>query len=66
MQVPFVLAPAVVLDGRKKTELRYIADFVYEKDGKTVIEDVKGKVTAEYRIKRHLMAARGLFITEIK
>jgi hypothetical protein len=66
LQVPFVLAPAVVLDGRKKTELRYVADFVYEKNGKTVIEDVKGKVTAEYRIKRHLMAARGLFITEVK
>lgn len=66
LQVPFVLAPAVVLDGRKKTELRYVADFVYEKDGQTVIEDVKGKVTAEYRIKRHLMAAKGLTITEIK
>ncbi|WP_175725144.1 DUF1064 domain-containing protein [Burkholderia ambifaria] len=65
-QVVFVLADAVVIDGRKKPALRYIADFVYERDGKTVIEDVKGMVTREYRIKRHLMAVRGLQIVEIK
>ncbi|MCA8026503.1 DUF1064 domain-containing protein [Burkholderia cepacia] len=65
-QVVFVLAEAVVIDGRKKPALRYIADFVYERDGKTVIEDVKGMVTREYRIKRHLMAVRGLQIVEIK
>ncbi len=65
-QVVFVLADAVVIDGRKKPALRYIADFVYERDGKTVIEDVKGMVTREYRIKRHLMAVRGLHIVEVK
>ncbi|MBU9661856.1 DUF1064 domain-containing protein [Burkholderia multivorans] len=65
-QVVYVLAEAVVIDGRKKPALRYIADFVYERDGKTVIEDVKGMVTREYRIKRHLMAARGLQIVEVK
>jgi hypothetical protein len=66
-QVPFVLAPAVVINGRKKTELRYVADFVYEtKDGARVIEDVKGAVTPVYAIKRHLMAARGLIITEVR
>ncbi|HHT8903039.1 TPA: DUF1064 domain-containing protein [Burkholderia cenocepacia] len=65
-QVVFVLAEAVVIDGRKKPALRYVADFVYERDGKTVIEDVKGMVTREYRIKRHLMAVRGHQIVEIK
>lgn len=66
-QVPFVLAPAVVINGRKKPELRYVADFVYEtKDGARVIEDVKGAVTAVYAIKRHLMAVRGLEITEVR
>ncbi|HDR8927866.1 DUF1064 domain-containing protein [Burkholderia vietnamiensis] len=65
-QVVFVIAEAVVIDGRKKPALRYVADFVYERDGKTVIEDVKGMVTREYRIKRHLMAVRGLQIVEIK
>ncbi|WP_241300524.1 DUF1064 domain-containing protein [Burkholderia stabilis] len=65
-QVAFVLADPVVIDGRKKPALRYIADFVYERGGKTVIEDVKGHITEGYRIKRHLMAARGLQIVEIK
>lgn len=33
----------------------YIADFVYERDGETVVEDSKGHRTAEYIIKRKLM-----------
>jgi hypothetical protein len=66
LQVPFVLADPVVIAGRKRPALRYVADFVYEKDGKTVIEDVKGRITEGYRIKRHLMAARGLTIVEVK
>ncbi|TCK39671.1 uncharacterized protein DUF1064 [Paraburkholderia sp. BL8N3] len=68
LQVPHVLAPAVVLDGRKKPALRYVADFVYEtKEGRTVTEDVKGRVTEGYRIKRHLMKALlGIDIVEIK
>ena len=66
LQVPYVLAPAAVINGRKRPALRYVADFVYEKDGETVIEDVKGRITEGYRIKRHLMAARGLTIVEVK
>ena len=66
LQVPFVLAEPVVIGGRKRPALRYVADFVYEKGGETVIEDVKGRVTEGYRIKRHLMAARGLTIVEVK
>lgn len=66
LQVPFVLAEPVVIAGRKRPALRYVADFVYEKGGETVIEDVKGRVTEGYRIKRHLMAARGLTIVEVK
>jgi hypothetical protein len=66
LQVPFVLAPAVVIGGRKRPALRYVADFVYERDGEQVVEDVKGRVTEGYRIKRHLMAARGITIKEVK
>jgi hypothetical protein len=66
LQVPFILAEPVVIAGRKRPALRYVADFVYERDGKTVIEDVKGRITEGYRIKRHLMAARGLTIVEVK
>jgi hypothetical protein len=66
LQVPFVLAEPVVIAGRKRPALRYVADFVYEQDGKTIVEDVKGRVTEGYRIKRHLMAARGITIKEVK
>ena len=42
------------LDGKKM--FRYIADFSYtEKDGETVIEDVKGAKTAVYRLKKKLI-----------
>ena len=33
----------------------YVADFVYTENGKTVVEDVKGFKTPEYRLKRKLM-----------
>jgi hypothetical protein len=66
-QVKFVLAPAVVVDGRKRPALRYVADFTYRDErGSLVVEDVKGRITEGYRIKRHLMAANGIAIREIK
>lgn len=66
-QVVFLLAPPVVIQGRKRPALKYIADFVYtDSDGLTITEDVKGVVTEGYRIKRHLMAAMGLQIKEIR
>lgn len=33
----------------------YVADFVYQKQGVTVVEDAKGFRTPEYRLKRRLM-----------
>lgn len=36
---------------------KYLADFVYQQDGKTVVEDVKGMRTQIYIIKRKLMLA---------
>ncbi|MFX1675183.1 DUF1064 domain-containing protein [Paraburkholderia sp. A2WS-5] len=67
-QVVFVLAAAVVIDGRKRPALRYVADFVYERPGVDgqIVEDAKGRVTEGYRIKRHLMkAVHGLDIMEV-
>jgi hypothetical protein len=55
-QVPFVLVPPFQLNGIKYKGMRYIADFVYKKDGKTVVEDVKGMKTDVYKIKKKLMA----------
>jgi hypothetical protein len=66
-QVKFVLIPAqyepdsVGLRGGVKKgklierECSYIADFVYEENGKKVVEDTKGFRTADYKIKRKLM-----------
>ncbi|VVD74761.1 hypothetical protein PAQ31011_00808 [Pandoraea aquatica] len=65
-QVSFEIAASVVIDGRKRPARHYVADFVYQRDGVTVIEDVKGFLTQMYRLKRHLMALQGLTITEIK
>ena len=69
LQVPFVLQPAVVLDGRKKPALRYFADFTYLERGRLVIEDAKSphlRKNPVYRNKKHLMmSVLGLAITEI-
>lgn len=35
----------------------YIADFVYIKNGKKIIEDVKGRISTEYNLKKKLMLA---------
>ena len=56
-QVPFELAPAVVIQGRKRPPLRYIADFVFLREGAEIIADCKGYLTDAYRMKRHLMKA---------
>lgn len=69
-QVSFELAPSVKIPGkgRMSPALRYFADFVYEQDGKQIIEDVKGqhRVTEGFRIKRHLMAVAGYHIIEVR
>ena len=67
-QVPYELAPGVVINGRRRPPLRYVADFVYREKGAPLdtIEDVKGAVTEAYRIKRHLMVAAGFVIKEIR
>ena len=68
LQVPFELAPAVIINGRKKPPLRYVADFMYflADDLKYTIEDVKGVKTALYICKRHLMkSVHNIDIVEI-
>ena len=69
LQVPFELQPAVVLDGRKKSALRYIADFTYWQDGVQRIEDSKSPHLRKhpvFRMKKHLMlSVLGLEIQEV-
>ena len=59
-QVVYDLADSVILYGRHKPKLRFIADFVYIKNGMLVVEDVKSAITKIdpiFRIKLHLMKA---------
>jgi hypothetical protein len=79
-QVEFTLVPSqfkdmvIHLKTKDKTEkrlaehsVRYIADFVYLKDGETVVEDFKGQRTDAYIIKRKLMLFfNGIAIREVK
>lgn len=44
----------------------YIADFVYTRDGKTIVEDAKGFKTKDYIIKKKLMLERfGIWVEEV-
>lgn len=44
----------------------YVADFVYKKDGETVVEDAKGFKTDKYIIKRKLMLhVHGIKVVEV-
>lgn len=67
LQKKFVLIPSQYseIGGKRKCierECAYIADFVYYRGGKMVVEDAKGFRTPEYIIKRKLM----LFIHGIR
>ena len=67
-QVPYELIPAQKNEYGKVIEraVVYKADFVYDENGKTVVEDVKGVITKEFVIKRKLMLYEyGIRIREV-
>ena len=56
-QVKFELIPSFKFNGKTIRSINYIADFVYEIDGKEVIEDVKGSKymeTETFKIKKKI------------
>lgn len=69
-QVDYELIPAQKI-GKKTIERKccYRADFVYNKDGDVIVEDVKSPITRkqpEYIIKRKLMLWKyGIIIKEV-
>jgi len=79
LQVPFELIPAIYEDEvvHLKTKdkvvprcvqkaVHYIADFVYEKDGKEYVVDTKGVRLGEYILKKKMMyALLGIKIIEV-
>ena len=55
-QVKYILIPSQRRGGKVvERECSYIADYVYEENGETVVEDVKGFRTADYKLKRKMM-----------
>lgn len=67
-QVKYVLIPSQRDSAGKllERECAYKADFVYEMDGQTIVEDTKGFRTKDYIIKRKLMLmVYGIKIIEI-
>ncbi|CDN87347.1 FAA1, Long-chain acyl-CoA synthetase [Hydrogenophaga intermedia] len=69
LQVPFELIPAQVApSGKKHRAMVYVADFTYiDEKGRHVVEDVKGAVTPEFRIKRKLMLqVHGIEVQEVR
>ena len=67
-QVVFELQPGFKKNGVTYRPIKYIADFVYEENGQTVVEDTKGCLTDEYRLKKKLFEYRyrNLTIKEVK
>ena len=72
-QKEYMLIPSLTRDdGKKERACKYIADFVYTEDGKTIVEDVKGYRDpksagyAKFVIKRKLMLEKyGITIREV-
>lgn len=57
-QKKYVLQPKFKFLGRTIREVSYVADFVYEENGKLVVEDVKSPITRSnpvYRLKKKMM-----------
>lgn len=54
-QVTFELQPGYTNNqGKKIRPINYIADFVYSKDGKKIVEDTKGFRTDTYKVKKKI------------
>lgn len=66
-QVKFSLLPSQKINGKVvERPVVYIADFVYEQNGKTIVEDAKGHRTKDYILKRKLMLFfNGIAIKEV-
>jgi hypothetical protein len=66
-QVKYELIPSQKIGGKvAERACTYVADFVYQENGKTVVEDTKGFKTKEYIIKRKLMLwVHGIRIVEV-
>lgn len=54
LQVPFLLQDSFRKNNKTYRKIEYIADFVYEENGQTIVEDTKGMKTDVFKIKQKL------------
>ena len=54
LQVPFLLQESFRKNGKTYRKIEYIADFVYEEKGQSIVEDTKGIKTDVFKIKQKL------------
>lgn len=58
LQPRFLLQDSFKKNGKTYRKIEYIADFQYIEKGKIIIEDVKGKETEVFKLKRKLFEYR--------
>ncbi len=58
VQPEFQLESGFVVDGKKVRAIKYRADFLFVKDGRKTVVDVKGVQTQAFRIKAKMFKAR--------
>lgn len=54
LQPRFLLQEAFKKNGKTYRKIEYVADFMYKEDSKTIVEDVKGFATKDFKIKEKL------------
>ena len=72
-QIPIIIQPEFIdKDGKKQRAITYIADFMYfdtdddkDPDDHLHFVDVKGMRTEVYKLKKKLLAFRGVYIEEV-
>lgn len=68
-QKKYTLQPSFKFLGKTIREISYVADFVYEEDGKVIVEDVKSPITRAnpvYKLKKKMMMyVHGIEIVEV-
>jgi hypothetical protein len=55
LQPRFELQPSFKRDGKTERAIWYVADFKYEADGRTIVEDAKGFRNEIFKLKRKLL-----------
>lgn len=58
LQPRFLLQEGFRKNGKAYRKIEYVADFMYQQEGKLIVEDVKGMKTDVYKLKQKLFEKR--------